>query len=256
MADEPARLLWTYCVVRADDAVPDDLPGLGGPVERIEHEGLAALVSAVPEAEYGEAVLPKSLNDFDWLARVARAHEAVLEGAGEQATIVPLRLCTIFVDAERVARMLAERHDEFETALDRLRGCQEWTVKLLLDEASGEDVVPQESEMGSGTAYLLRRREERDRRAAAERLGRELAEDVHARLQDWALDAVVRPPQNRELSGYEGDMLLNGAYLVEAARADELRALVADLREQLRGAGARLELGGPLPPFNFVAQSP
>jgi hypothetical protein len=182
----------------------------------------------------------------------------VLERAGEQATLVPLRLCTIFVDAERVREMLAEQRETFEASLDRLAGCQEWTVKLLFDmeraaPSGDEDVSPGETR--SGTAYLLKRRADRDRREAAEQLGRELAEDVHARLQDWAIDAVVRPPQNRELSGHDGEMLLNGAYLVEAARADELRVLVAELQEQHRAAGARLELAGPLPPFNFVGDT-
>jgi hypothetical protein len=248
-------LLWVYCVLRASEETPDGLPGVSGPVERIEHQGLAALVSRVPEAEYGEAVLPGSLNDLDWLARVSRTHESILERAGEQAAIVPLRLCTIFVDEARVRQMLAERREAFDAALERLDGCQEWTVKLLFDAervatSAEDDVSPDEP--GTGTAYLLKRRADRDRRAAAEQLGRELAEDVHARLQDWAIDAVVRPPQNRELSGHEGDMLLNGAYLVEAARANELRVLVAELQDQHRAAGARLELAGPLPPFNFV----
>ena len=237
--------------------MPTGLPGLGSDVERIEHDGLAALISHVPAAEYGEEVLPGSLNDLPWLESVARAHETVLERAGQHATIVPLRLCTIFVDAAGVRRMLGENRPALEAALDRLDGRQEWAVKLLFDaeDTTAESKTHDPSgDFGTGTAYLLERRAEREARAAAERLGRELAEDVHARLQDWAIDAVVNPPQSRQLSGHAGDMLLNGAYLVEADRADELRLLVSELQERHYAAGARLELAGPLPPFNFVAQ--
>ena len=41
-------------------------------------------------------------------------------------------------------------------------------------------------------------------------------------------------------------------YLVEQARTAELSALVAELQERYGTLGARLELSGPLPPFNFT----
>ena len=93
---------------------------------------------------------------------------------------------------------------------------------------------------------MLRRRLERQRargRRLARRRGR--ATHVHARLQDWAVDAVSWPPQNRELSGHEGEMVLNGAYLVEADRVDGLRELVGELEAHHRALGARIELTGP-----------
>ena len=251
---DDTALLWAYCVIREDSPSPDELPGLGGSVERIEHAGLAALVSRVPAAEYGADVLPESLNDMPRLLALVRAHEAVLERVAEHATIVPLRICTIFVDNAGVRRMLARDQAALEQALARLHGREEWAVKLLLDEQRPGVEADMAASSPSGAAYLEQRRAERERRTESERLGRELAEDVHARLQDWAIDAVVNPPQNPELSGHEGVMLLNGAYLVDSDRADELRRLVAELQERHGPAGARLELTGPLPPFNFVTQ--
>ncbi len=234
----------------------------GAPVERLEGEELAALVSRVPLGEFGEDALRQNLNDLDWLERVARAHESVLERALESGTIVPLRICTIFADEQGLARMLAERGSALDTALNALEGRQEWGVKLLVDRAALEaaarerapDAIDDEREgaRGAGGAYMLRRRQERRLREEADRLAGSLAEDVHARLQDWAADAVVNPPQNPELSGHEGDMLLNAAYLVEAAKVERFHELVAELRERHRELGARLELTGPWPPYNFV----
>jgi hypothetical protein len=99
---------------------------------------------------------------------------------------------------------------------------------------------------------MLRRRAERQDREAADRLAAGIADDVHARLQDWAAGAVLRPAQNRDLSGHEGEMLLNGAYLVEAAKLPELRVLIDELRERHAELGARIELSGPFPAYNFV----
>jgi Gas vesicle synthesis protein GvpL/GvpF len=255
--------LWAYCVTRG--GAPPAGDGVhGAPLEPVEREGLTAFVSRVPLAEFGEDPLRRNLNDLDWLERVARQHEAVLERALEGGTIVPLRICTIFADEEGVAHMLAERRSVLDTALDVLDGRQEWGVKLLVDRAaleraaraSAPDAFDEEVETRSaGGAYMLRRRQERQLRELADRLAQDLAEDVHARLQDWATDAVVNPPQNPELSGHEGEMLLNAAYLVETAKVERLHELVAELRELHRGLGARLELTGPWPPYNFVPRA-
>jgi Gas vesicle synthesis protein GvpL/GvpF len=246
----PDEGLWAYGVTAAGRA-PEGLTGVGGaPVGATEHEGLALLVSAVPLAEFGEAPLRRNLNDLAWLERVARAHEAVLDRALAATTVVPLRLCTIFADAGGARRMLAERADVLHQALATLDGREEWSVKLLVDRAAGSAAT---DEPESGAAYLMRRRAERDRRAAAGDAAAALAADIHARLRDWAGAGVVRPAQNRELSGHTGEMVLNGAYLVERARADELRALVEDLRARHRDSGARIELSGPFPAYNFAS---
>jgi hypothetical protein len=236
----------------------------GSPVERIEADGLAVLVSRVPLAEFGEDALRRNLNDLDWLERVAREHETVLERALEVGTIVPLRICTIFTDEQGAAQLLTERRPDLDTALDVLEGREEWGVKLTVDraalEAAARDRAPEDLDQqlegqSAGGAYMLRRRQERQLREAADRLAGGLAEDVHARLQDWATDAVVNPPQNPELSGHEGDMLLNAAYLVEKAKVERLHELVEELRDRHRELGARIELTGPWPPYNFVPRT-
>jgi hypothetical protein len=126
-------------------------------------------------------------------------------------------------------------------------------VKLLLDRATPADDGPAPE---SGREYLLRRRAEREGREAADRRAAELAEEVHARLRACASDAVLNRPQNRDLSGHRGEMVLNGSYLVETGAVDRLRALVAELQERHAADGARLELTGPFPPYNFAHGAP
>jgi hypothetical protein len=258
------RGLWTYCVARASDSLPEPLPGVDAahPTTRIVQGGLAALVSAVALAEYGEAALRRNLNDLEWLERVARAHEGVLEAALTGATLVPLRLCTIFADEGSVRAMLAAREPELTAALDALTGREEWTVKLLvhrpaLERAAAGDALGDGpgAAAGSGAAYMLSRRRERERRDLTARLAASLAEHVHAELRGVAVDAVLGRPQNRELSGHAGDMLLNAAYLVQGERVGELRERVRGLEATYREVGARVELRGPLPPYNFVPEA-
>jgi Gas vesicle synthesis protein GvpL/GvpF len=262
---ESGEVLWTYCVLTADEPVPASLAGVvaSNPVERVDAGDLTALVSRVPLSEFGEEPLRRNLNDLDWLERVARGHEAVLERTLHGATIVPLRLCTIFGNEQGVRRMLDEQRLAFTAALEVLRGHQEWGVKLLADREALEaaararspeaDALADELDTQSaGGAYMLRRRLERQVREAADELAVGVADDVHARLQAAASDAVLNPPQNRDLSGHEGEMLLNGAYLVETPKLGRLRELVDELQDRHRGLGVRLELTGPWPPYNFI----
>ena len=48
-------------------------------------------------------------------------------------------------------------------------------------------------------------------------------------------------------------MLLNGAYLVESERSERFAQLVEELQGRYSELGARLEISGPWPPYNFIA---
>ena len=100
---------------------------------------------------------------------------------------------------------------------------------------------------------MLRRRQERHGARSRDALAAGVSEGIHGRLRDWAIDAVTQPPQNRDLSGHEGEMLLNGAYLVDTDRVDDLRALAASSRTATASSVCELDLTGPWPPYNFAS---
>jgi Gas vesicle synthesis protein GvpL/GvpF len=244
------ELLWAYGVVAAGAIVPADMAGVaGGMVAPVAAGGLAALTSAVPRADFDVEPLRKHLNELSWLGRVAREHEAVLEHALGSTTVVPLRLCTIFEDVVGVERMIERERDALMDALGRLEGRQEWGVKLLLDRdrlASATD----DDQAEGGLAYLARRRSQLAAREEARGLAAQLVDQVDGALRVVAVDAVRLPAQNRELSHHEGEMVLNAAYLV--GDPDELRACVDLLQKRYAAQGARIDLTGPWPPYNFV----
>jgi hypothetical protein len=253
------ELLWAYGIVPAPAALSVDVPGVaGGAVDAVTEGELAALVSAVSRSEFDAAPLREHLNDLAWLERVAREHEAVLEAALGSTTVVPLRLCTIFDDPDGTRRMLARERDVLNDALARLDGRQEWGVKLLVD---GERLAATAAPSGNqahgegGAAYLARRRHERQAREAARALAAQMVDDVDGSLRAHALSAVRLRAQNRELSGHVGDMLLNGAYLLEADQVDGLRETAADLQARYADVGARFVVTGPWPPYNFVTRA-
>jgi hypothetical protein len=258
---EPAW--WAYCILAAADAeaAPVDLAGVdpAGAVEVVEAGKLAAVVSPVPLDEFSDEHLREHLNDVEWVERVARAHENVLERTLDKATILPLRLCTLYRDRDGIARMLRDQERGLRRALASLEGRREWGVKLFVDsdrlaDAVGAEAEPPESgDQASGTAYLARRRRERELGERARELGDTVSQEVHSRLERVAADARVNPLQRPEVHGRDARMLLNGAYLVPREREHEFDDAVSSLREQWGDNGFTLELTGPWPPYNFVS---
>ncbi|MHB8658897.1 MAG: GvpL/GvpF family gas vesicle protein [Solirubrobacteraceae bacterium] len=245
-------VLYAYCVIAADTALPADLPSIDpayGP-RLICHDDLAAVVSEVPTAEFGEERLRANLADMEWLERTARTHEVTLEAIGREATLIPMRLCSLYQEQAGVVAMLELEAPALSTGLGHLEGKTEWGVKAFatLPPPQGSVAVPGDS----GTDYLQRRRRDRHRRQDAVQQQHEICVAIHERLAGAAADALTSPSQRPEVSGHPGQMMLNGVYLVE----DEQRSAFLRLVDQLQGdhaaLGIELQATGPWPAYNFV----
>ncbi|HEX3509991.1 MAG TPA: GvpL/GvpF family gas vesicle protein [Solirubrobacteraceae bacterium] len=231
-------------------------------LEVVTGAGLGALASRVPLDEFGEGSLREQLEDLPWLERNARRHELILESVRDQrATVVPMRLFTIYERRASLLEMLAREHEYLVAALERLAGRTEWGVKLYLqpwasepDDAETED-VDSEGEAGPGESYMLRRRTaDRRSEAAGQRLDG-WRDQAHERLSAAATEARVNPLQPPELSEHDGTMLMNGVYLVDDDESDTFQEEVAALREEHAQRGIDVVLTGPWPPYNFVNSS-
>jgi Gas vesicle synthesis protein GvpL/GvpF len=253
---------YVYCVVPAGSS--PRLEGLAGvdpsfEVGRLSRGRLSAIVSQVRLGEFGAEALSRNLDDLEWLARTARAHNAVLTSALSGKAVVPLRLCTIFADEHGVRRMLEREQAPLLAALSQLRGRAEWSVKVMADAGGvnaaaterGFGLDPAEAE-GPGRAYFARKKLERWARVRARASAEHAVEEIDARLRAHAAAATRLPPQDRRLSGRSGEMVLNGAYLVERSRATMFTSLAEELGARNREIGLALELTGPFAPYNFV----
>jgi Gas vesicle synthesis protein GvpL/GvpF len=259
-ADEPTGDdvgLWVYGVVRGDMAAAPECSGVDGAhgVELIrDDDGLAAIVSRVPLHEFDERALQESLEDLDRLEVLARAHERVLDEALPRGSVVPCRMCTIFETADGVRDMLARERGHLTDTLQRLEGKAEWGVKAYAVSRAGAEPAP-DPEPASGADYLSRKRAYRLADERSRQVVDVVVDAVHDRLSERAADAALSPPQSGPLSGHEGEMVLNAAYLVPEADTERFRALVGELAGRVREEGLELELTGPWPAYHFSSES-
>jgi Gas vesicle synthesis protein GvpL/GvpF len=255
--------VYVYGVSRdLPDAALEHVDGVAGaPVQAIEDGELVAVVSPVSLEEFGEDALRRNLEDLGWLEATARAHHGVVDAAAGQAVTVPLGLATVYTSEDRVRTALRDRREEFTEALDRITGRTEWGVKVYADLAEAvtgpEEGQPADpdgdaAEAKPGTSYLRRRRVQRQTEEEARREVLMTAESIDDDLCEIAATRRLHRPQDPQLSGERGWMVLNAAYLVDDGRAADFRTAVERLAETR--TEVRLQLTGPWAPYSFATE--
>jgi hypothetical protein len=160
-------------------------------------------------------------------------------------------MATVYLDDDNVRALLQTQEAVFTAALVRVRGCREWGVKAFAvphpDPAS--DRSGPDSNLGPGAAYLLRKRMARDRAGRARQDVQAAAADLHQTLSAAAVASHLYVPQDPQLSGRRGDMVMNAAYLVEESDA----AVFTDAVARWQSPHIDLELTGPWAPYSFAA---
>lgn len=248
--------LYLYAVARdLPDGALDGATGLrGAALRRVAAAGLEAVLSDVDLAEFGEEGLRRNLEDLAWLEEVARTHDGVVHLVAQHAPVAPMRLATVFLNEESLHQRVAEWAEGLNAALDRVDGCQEWSVKVLVDTsaeaAAAAEARPGGDSGGPGAAYLQRRRQQLTAQQQAQDAAARTGDAVHGELVEGVVASRRLPPQDRRLAGYEGTMVLNAAYLVPVALADTWLGTLEEVRA--RTPRARIQVQGPWPPYSFA----
>ncbi|GAA2354726.1 GvpL/GvpF family gas vesicle protein [Streptomyces cuspidosporus] len=271
-------VIYAFAVCRrCDPAALAGLPGLdaAAPVRTLAAGPLTAVVQDVPAADFAEDALRQRLTDREELERCARAHHEVIMAASAVTPTVPLPFATLYLGDARVRAALREKEESFLAALGRLTGRVEWGVKVYTAPAPLDSLAPSptpsparspgaasalspctppgttpDTPAGSGRAYLERVRGRRQLRERRQNAALQAAERVDAVVRGLAVAARRLRPHGVEVTGAHRTHLLNAAYLVDSARADELRATLEALRRE--ETDVQIELSGPWAPYSFA----
>ena len=234
--------VYVYGVVRADELPAVSADGVGdSAVELLERDGLAAIVSRLPD-------------DFRVKRRDLNRHLQVLEEAFGETTVVPCAFGTVLAsEADVETALLSERRPELASALARLDGTVQLNVKAayepdeLLRElvAKNPDVARLREEsirlgdagyhqrvrLGELVAGLLDERREED------------AARILSTLSGVAEDVTVDDPGEYDA--------LKASFLVKRRQLDRFDARLEEVARALQPV-VRAEVIGPLPPTAFA----
>jgi len=251
--DESATYL--YCIVHSDDAlattkVPHGLPGATRPSIAAIAGSLWLVTARVPLESYGPAPLEASLRDVQWVTDVAVAHESVVEFFARRtgATVIPMKLFTMFSSEKRAISETRSRLRDIEAVVSRIAGCEEWGVRITYRPTTASRPPARQAKSSSGTAFLKAKKAAREvaRRSAGTAV--EEAERAYTTLAAIARDARRRSDAP---VGATSPPLLDAAFLVPAAGRTQFKAAVKKLAAASVD-GTQVTLTGPWPSYNFI----
>lgn len=229
----------TYVYAATTAAQRPSVTGVCGGQIRFVGTDLRAAVSTVPLTEFSADALHRNLENMRWLESTARSHNRVVATIAETGPVVPLALCTVYRDDDRVMQLLRERRPDFQAALDHTAGRREWGVKITGPGKTTQDPVDDGGPM-PGTAYLQRRRAQRADHDRIQRETMEQAEAAHTALCRFTADS-------KRYQVREPNVVLSATHLIDTDREPELFRQV----EALRGRGLQIRLTGPWAPYSF-----
>ena len=244
---------YLYCVVRSGSKpsstrVPSGLPGATCPTPVVLHPSLWLITAEVPLQTYGPEVLEPALQNLQWVADVAVAHEAVVEHFVRQrgATVIPMKLFTMFSTLDRALAEMRNKIDELEAVVTRIAGCEEWGVRIV---RTAPRRPAARSASSSGVAYLAAKKQARDDALEQARRAADAAEAVFEELE-----GLTRSAWRRESvpEGATSPPILDAAFLVPVTQRARFRTAAKRLAARCAGAGAEMTLTGPWPAYSFV----
>ena len=232
-----------------------DLRGIdGGRVESIREGQLLGITSVVAPSEYEEEPLNQHLQDLEWLAPRAAAHQEVNGRLLELApAVIPLAFGAIYRGAEGVRELLRARAEDFADRLQAVEGRAEWIVSIEREGAgaiTGGAIDELDREIAAaapGRAFLLGKR--RDEVVREERRMRDaaVAEQTWATIERIA-ERVYREPL---IDDPTAAAVARFSVLAPRGREIELGDVVRGLGASGASAGYRVRLSGPWPAYRF-----
>jgi hypothetical protein len=200
------------------------------------------------------------LQQLDWVAPRALAHEAVVEHFLAAPAVLPMQLFTMFTGDERAVEHVVRDRRRIAGILKRIEGQVEWGLRLTLDLDANKPAGARKDAARSrrssrnasegGAAYLARKRDQLDWARTRLKKGRSEANRMYRAVSREATAARRRTATERAAPGSR--LLLDAAFLVPARRATAFRAAVGRHARALKGAGLTVSLTGPWPAYNFI----
>lgn len=236
---------YVYGIVDARAAAPSG-PGIAGaPLRVIAGDGVAALVSALPQGNQLRLGRDELLT-----------HSRVLSEALANGTVLPMRFGIVLDGSEEVHRHLLDRRaDELREELGRFDGKVELSLRVVYQEEPLMRAVVRDNPEIARLGKSLRGRPDDATYFGRVQLG-ELVADGIARKQEQdaaAILAVLAPIASAVQVGEPAHerAVLSASFLVERDQLPAFDAALESLASE-QSEQMRFKLTGPLPPHSFV----
>jgi len=265
--------LYLYCIrEKIEDAPGISVKGIDekGEVFILVHGQLEAVVSKVSLKEFSsEEIQKKAQEDLNWIKEKALLHQKVIEEAMKKndklLDLIPMRFGIIFKEEAKLKQTIDKDYTKIKETLERIRGKQEWSLKVYLkDKEKFEEVVKEKNplikekekeitNLPEGMAFFM---EEELKEVIFKEVDKDLNDFVEVVFEDFkkqAMDSVKNKILEKELTGKPEHMILNAAYLIPEEKVENFKKEAEILNQKIQEKGIYLEYSGPWPLYNFTS---
>lgn len=260
--------IYLYCLRKKTPALVKAVKTIDeGEAYTVLYKELEAVVSPVDLKEFGsEEIQKKAQEDVNWIKEKAQIHEHVIEkamGVGEKIIpVIPMKFGTIFKTKGNLDRMMGKYYSKFKVNIEKLKGKQEWGVKVYLDEEvfekqleKSEAVRKKQKEITSlpkGMDFFAKKQIEEVIKKEKNRKLEKIVQQVFTSLQKPAVKANQGKNLDKAITGKKEPMVLNVNLLIRKEKVAEFQKEVKGLKTKYQNQGLIIQESGPWPPYNFV----
>jgi len=259
-------LIYLYCVT---STVPNltEAEHLVDELYSVNHDGLYAVVSKVKESEFNEENLERNMANLEWIENNVTTHEKVVEGVMQGTCVIPFKFGTMFRTEDNLKTMLAEHADDLRQTLEKLKGAEEWGVKVFYDKEKVKKSLHQEevaelqqmdeqiNSSTPGRVFFLRKKRDELLNAAVNDAIAKYGQDSFEMLSRKSIATRRNELLPKEATERKDDMFLNVAFLIEKSRLTQFLLVLDDLKVKYGDMGLSFDCTGPWPPYNFCQLS-
>lgn len=223
------------------------MPGAGSlRLLAIDRDIWAAVADAPLEHFAGDA-LQQEMQEVEGISRHAFAHAAVIEFFFRRATVIPLKLFTLFSSDGKVSAHVRSRLATLKPLFGLLRGREEWGVRIFAGEIEAAAQRPPDS----GRDYLNLKKRLHEQTATAPR---DTVRALDSALSSLGRSAFKIRKETFPPSGRGRPYVAGASFLVDTRRRTAWARHVARVTAGMRAKGHRLDVSGPWPPYHFVSR--
>jgi alkylhydroperoxidase/carboxymuconolactone decarboxylase family protein YurZ len=229
--------IYLYCLLRATREPPPRLLGVDG-----------ALVRAVDLGGLGAWVSDSSAPSLVASPERARAHDRVVRTVLQRETPLPARFGQIVANEAALAEVVSSRRAAFESALERVTGTVEMTVRVLVPTGAEAGRASRMRGPGKGTTSG---RDYLEQLSAVQRQERNLLADggiVRGRVSS-AVRGLVRAEVFAGAAA--GSSMATLSHLVPRENVEGYRSALLVLRDE--EPALAIMVSGPWAPYSFTA---
>ncbi|MFK7848038.1 MAG: GvpL/GvpF family gas vesicle protein [Rhodothermales bacterium] len=224
-----------------------------------------AIISKVPLNVYSDEALQAKLNDPAWFEGTLRKHTQILGQIQTQASIVPMRVCTICDSKNGLDAFLREHHDDFVSTLELIEGNYSWRFSIYCNEPrlrtltakASNRVRAIQAEMAGKTKVAgqpLHEKLEAVLEEEARSVCKACVKHSHGTLSVISSKNIVQSFTEDQAGDTQKREIFRCEYLVSVAQKDNFKKNIGVLVESYKSLGFELEIDGPYSPAKFAGR--